>query len=305
MEFLVALMVGILFYLLARQLLYRGKLRLSESEKRVAGAYSVQHILVTADPKSPEYKLAAAGIRTTNVPLTWLAVQWGGVLAALAMTVGFGFPPLVIGGAALLGLIAPRKWLDDKIKDRGRRIDADLPQVYVELLSILRANPDVASALGEVAAGLEEEKGPGPLSDELRLTASEAGSANVGRESAMRNLQQRAPSISLANLGLLLERFAQTGAGQGGSFFEAFMAGANNVQGILEARQKAQSKAAEQMQSAKIIPVMLAGAIMFFMNDVAFRASFQTTLVQAVLAGAVVIMYVGYMVMSDIAKEAV
>ena len=59
------------------------------------------------------------------------------------------------------------------------------------------------------------------------------------------------------------------------------------------------------MQSARIIPVLLAGALMFFMNDPAFRASFQMPLVQIVLAGAVAVMYVGYTIMSDIAKEAV
>ena len=90
-----------------------------------------------------------------------------------------------------------------------------------------------------------------------------------------------------------------------GTLFEAFMAGATNVQSILEARQRAQSKAAEQMQSARIIPALLAGALMFFMNDPAFRASFQMPVVQIALAGAVVVMYVGYTVMTDIAKEAV
>ena len=305
MELLIALLAALLAFVLAYHLFYRRRLTQSQAQKRAAEAYELPSVLAGADPKSPEYKLAAAGIRTGNPQLTWLLLNWGPGLAAVAVALGLGFPALVALGAGLLGFIAPRKWLDDRIKDRGRRIDADLPQVYVELLSILRANPDVAQALAEVADGLEQEKGPGPLSAELRLTASEAASGSVGREQALRNLQQRAASVSLANLGLLLERFAQTGAGQGGSFFEAFMSGASNVQSILEARQRAQSKAAEQMQSAHIIPVLLAGALMFFMNDPAFRASFQMPMVQIVLAGAVAVMYVGYTIMSDIAKEAV
>ena len=83
------------------------------------------------------------------------------------------------------------------------------------------------------------------------------------------------------------------------------MAGASNVQSILEARQKAQSKAAEQMQSARIIPVLLVLTLFFFMNDASFRASFKTPLVQIALGGAAAIMYVGYLVMGDMAREAV
>jgi Flp pilus assembly protein TadB len=305
MEFLIALLIGLLVYLIAYNLLYRSQLRLTDAEKRVNAAFDTEAVLREANPKSPEYKLAAAGLRTTSPQLTWLLLTWGPGLVLLAAALAFGLPPLVAGGLALVGLVAPRSWLDGRIKDRGRRIDADLPQVYVELLAILRANPDIASALAEVAEGLEQEKGPGPITSELRLTASEAASSSVGREQALRNLQERAASVSLANLGLLLERFAQTGAGHGGSFFEAFMAGASNVQSILEARQKAQSKAAEQMQSARLIPVLLVLTLFFFMNDASFRASFKTPLVQIALAGAAGIMYVGYLVMGDMAREAV
>ena len=45
--------------------------------------------------------------------------------------------------------------------------------------------------------------------------------------------------------------------------------------------------------------------LFFFMNDASFRASFKTPLVQIALGGAAVIMYVGYLVMSDMAREAV
>lgn len=305
MELLIAGLIALATFSLAYNLLYRRQVLRSEAEKRVASAYSVQQILSEADPKSPEYRLAAAGIQTRNPRLTWLLLHYGPAAAALVVTLGVGMPPFVALGAALLGFIAPRQWLDGRVKSRGRRLEADLPQVYVELLAILRANPDVAAALSEVAAGLEREKGPNPMSDELRQTALEAASSNIGREQAFRNLQMRAASVSLANLGLLLERFAQTGAGSGGAFFEAFVAGAGNVQSILEARQKAQAKAAEQMQSARIVPVLLAITLLFFMGDVTFRTSFQLPIVQIALAGAAVVMYLGYVVMSDMAREAV
>ena len=233
-------------------------------------------------------------------------LQWGPAAVALMGGLLIGLPVMLVAGLALVALAAPQMWLDGQIKDRGRQLDRELPQVYVELLATLRANPDIAAALAETAQGLELEKGPTAMSAELQLTATEAASSNIGREQALRNLQQRAASVSLANLGLLLERFAQTGAAaEGGSFFEAFVQGASNVQSILEARQKAQSKAAEQLGSARIIPVLLAGTLLFFMNDAAFRASFRLPMVQLILGGAVVVMFVGYIIMSDMAREAV
>ena len=305
MELIIASLVGLLGFVAGYQLLYRRQLNLSRTEKRVADAYAVQAVLNQADPKSPEHRLAAAGLRSANPRLTWLLLNFGPAPALALIAALAGFPPLVVLGAVGVGLIAPDQWLSGRAKERGRRIDQELPQVYVELLAILRANPDIASALTEVADGLEQEKGPSALSTELRLAAQEAALASVGRAQAMQNLQARAASISLANLGLLLERFAQTGAGQGGGFFEAFAAGAANVQSILEARQKAQSKATESLQSARIVPMLLAATLLFFMNDAAFRASFKLPLVQVVLAAAVVSMYLGYLIMSDMVREAV
>lgn len=305
MELLIASLTGLLGFVLGYQLLYRRQLSLNRAEKRVADAYAVQAVLTQADPKSPEYRLAAAGLRPSNPRLTWLLLNFSPAPALALIAALVGFPPLVVLGAALLGLIAPGQWLNSRAKERGRRIDQDLPHVYVELLAILRASPDIAPALAEIADGLEQEKGPSALSAELRLAAQEAASASVGRVQALQNLQARAASVSLANLGLLLERFAQTGAGQGGSFFEAFAAGAANVQSILEARQRAQAKAAESLQSARLVPMLLAATLLFFMSDPAFRASFSLPIVQLILAGSAVVMYLGYLLMGDMVREAV
>jgi hypothetical protein len=150
---------------------------------------------------------------------------------------------------------------------------------------------------------LELEKGDvTPLSLELRLTAAEMVNPDIGREEGLRRLQKRAATTSLSNLGMLLERFSQTG---GDRFHASFETASQNVQGILDARQKARAKAAEQIQSARIIPLLLAVTLFFFMNDPGFRTSFETPLVQMALAGAVLIMFVGYSIMTDIAKEAV
>src|SRR5262249_27790608 len=157
-----------------------------------------------------------------------------------------------------------RRWLSGRAKQRGRRIDEELPTTYARLGSTLRASPDVAMALHEIADSLEVGKGPTPLSTELQLTALEATAAEIGREEALRRLQWRAASISLANLGLLLERFGQTSGGDGGKFFDTFQTAAENVQSIIEARQRAQAKSAEQMQAARIVPALLILTLIFF-----------------------------------------
>lgn len=264
---------------------------------------TVDDALDKVDPTSAEYKLAQAGIHTTNPTLTLMLLNWGPAVAIPVLAVGIGFPFAIAVAGSLIGFIAPRRWLENRIKDRGRRIDEEIPKAYVRLLSVLRASPDPSSALNEVADTLELEKdGPTPLSIEFRVTAAEMVNPDIGREEGLRRLQKRAATVSLSNLGMLLERFAQTG---GDRFYASFETASQNVQGILDARQKARAKAAEQIQSARIIPVLLAVTLLFFMNDSGFRGSFQMPLVQIALAGAVLVMFVGYSIMTDIAKEAV
>ena len=305
MEALIASLIALLAFVLAYRLLYQRQAARNEAEKRVAAAFTLPVEEPAPNPKGPAQQLAAAGVRTEHPELVWAALIWGPGVAAFAVALAAGFPLPVVLGVAGIALVAPRQWLAGRAKDRGRQIDQDLPQAYVELLSILRASPDVAAALAEVAAGLEQAKGPTALSAELRLTAQEAALGNIGRGQALQNLQARSASVSLANLGLLLERFNQTGAGQGDSFFEAFATGAGNVQSILEARQRAQAKAAESLQSARLVPVLLGLTLLFFMSDPGFQGAFALPLVQLILAGALVVMYAGYLIMADMAREAV
>jgi hypothetical protein len=299
------LLIACAAFVAAHHLLYRRQLARSQAAGRVAAAFDVPSVLATADPKSVEYRLAEAGLQTDSPQFTWLLINWFPAIAALTICLGAGLPIAVTAGVALVALVAPRRWLSGRAKQRGRRIDEELPSTYARLGAILRASPDVAGALEEVAVSLEVGKGPTPLSGELRRTAAEATASEIGREEALRGLQRRAASISLANLGLMLERFGQTVAGQGGSFYDAFQTAAENVQSILEARQRAQAKAAEQMQAARIVPALLLVTLFFFTRDPGFRASFQVPLVQLALAAAAVMMYAGYNLMADMAREAV
>ena len=308
MEYIIALLIALLAFALGYTLVYRGQLTAARSQQQLGKSYEQPDAVApTVDTGSIEYKLAQAGVRTANPPLTWALLHWGPAAACLAVSLFAGMPLTVALAAGAIGFIAPRQWLGGRIKDRGRRMDGEMPKAYVSLLSVLSANPDVGLAMTEVADTLElEHGGPTPLSTEFRITVSEMADNQIGREEGLRRMQKRAASVSLSNLGLLLERFAQTAAGGGGSrFYSAFETAAQNVQGILDARGRAQAKAAEQIQSARIIPGLLAATMLFFMNDVSFAASFRLPMVQIALAATVVVMFVGYGIMSDIAKEAV
>ncbi len=303
MEYIIALPIASLAFTVAYNLLYRQRLTSSRASKQLHDTVKLDDSPDTVDPASAEYKLAQAGIRAANPGVTMTLLFWGPALAIFLVAVGAGFPLAIAVAGSFIGLLAPRRWLEGRIKDRGRRIDEEIPKAYVRLLSVLRASPDTASALNEVADTLELEKGsPTPLSIEFRVTAAEMVNPDIGREEGLRRMQKRAATTSLANLGMLLERFAQTG---GDRFYASFETASQNVQGILDARQKARAKAAEQIQSARIIPGLLAVTLLFFMNDPGFRTSFQMPLVQIALAGAVLVMFAGYSIMTDIAKEAV
>lgn len=304
MSLLIALLIALTVFLMGYQFIYRAGVLRSEFERAAANKDQVEQIaLPEADPKTPEYQLAAAGIRTGNPRLMLQAIYYGPALFIFLGSLAFGLPILIAIMLSVIGYIAPRRWISGQIKDRGRRIDEELPMAYVRLASILRANPDVTIALLETANAIEVERGGlvTPLSAELRFTAAEM-QGESGRAEALKRLQKRAPTYSLSNLGLLLERLTETGSS--GRFFTAFESAAGNVQAILEARNKAKAKAGEQMQMARLLPLLMAGMTFMFLNDPSFRTSFDDVFVQLALAGAVVMMFIGYNVMTDIAQSA-
>ena len=89
----------------------------------------------------------------------------------------------------------------------------------------------------------------------------------------MRDLAKRSPSLSLANIASLLESYQRAGGGQ---YAQVFSETATSIQRILAVRTHAQAKAAQPLQSARLIPVMLGLVILAMMGDPATRASFRS-----------------------------
>ncbi len=304
MEFLIALLIALAVFLALYNLFFRSRLLASQVAKRLDATLAApDKSLNEIDTNSPEYKLAQAGVRAGAPQLVWFALVWGVPLVVVGVSVALGLPLIISIAAGVLGLFAPRQWLTGRIRDRGRRMDEEIPSAYVRLLSILRASPDVAQSLLEVADGFELEKNsPTLLSEEFRLTASQMNDGRIGREQALRNLQLRAASVSLANLGLLLERFSQTG---GDRFYPAFETAAHNVQAILTTRGQAKAKASQQMMTVYFTPVIIGGILLMLMNDPLLGKVVQLPGTQLLIGLAAVLMFIGFNVASAMVKEAV
>jgi hypothetical protein len=70
---------------------------------------------------------------------------------------------------------------------------------------------------------------------------------------------------------------------------------ATSIQRIIAVRTHAQAKAAQPLQSARLIPAMLGGVLLVMMSDPVTRASFREPMVQIVMALAIGVMVVGYL----------
>ena len=107
-------------------------------------------------------------------------------------------------------------------------------------------------------------------------------------------------SPSLATVAFQLQRYAERGSG---SFSEAFTGAAENLHKILEGRNKAEAKSSEAMGAIKIIPLMLAVVMCYFLNDPSMRGTFQSPMVQIFLVALAGWMGVGYWFMKSTIEE--
>jgi Flp pilus assembly protein TadB len=113
---------------------------------------------------------------------------------------------------------------------------------------------------------------------------------------ALRHLSQRSPSLSLANVALLLESFHRAGGGQ---YADVVSETALAIQNIIAIRNHASAKASQSLQAAKMIPPILGFVLFIMMTDPVTRDSFHMPLAQIVIALAMGVMLAGYLVMRN------
>jgi len=254
---------------------------------------SVEHLDgFTNLPKSSlEYRLMEAQVKLAPTQFVLLALGLG-IFGTIFSWLFFipGLPSLAIGGVLAY---LPFGYIQEKRRGRGRLIDEKLAIALSRITPGLQVNRGLDDVLEEVARSLDSE-GSNPLSPELLLTANEMRTRNV--ELALRNLARRSASLSLSNVAMLLESYQRAGGGQ---YAQVFGETATSIQRIIAVRTHAQAKAAQPLQSARLIPVMLGIVLLVMMSDPVTRASFSEPLVQLVMALAIGVMGIGYLIMRN------
>jgi tight adherence protein B len=290
----IIVLIGVLCGVIVLYLAYPQK----RSVGRLAELYSVDSLRTLSDlnPNSLEYRLMASGINYR--PVTWqlLCLSAGTAAAAVTWLVLPGLPALVVGGIAYY---LPNAWLDDKVKSRGREIDKCLPIAIGRIAAGLLAGGSVPDVLQQVGQSLQIEAA-NPLTPELMLTATELRTKD--RREALRNLAQRSPSVSLANLAQLLEGYSEAG---GARYASVLMDISQRVQQILIARNRAQAKAGDSVVSTRVLPGVLLLIIVYLSSDPMVQQSLHAFPVQIAIALTMAAMIIGYFVMRSMVLEAV
>lgn len=290
----IIVLIGVLCGVIVLYLVYPQK----RSVGRLAELYSVDSLRTLSDlsPNSLEYRLMASGINYR--PVTWqlLCLSAGIAAAAVTWLVLPGLPALVVGGIAYY---LPNAWLDDKVKSRGREIDKCLPIAIGRIAAGLLAGGSVPDVLQQVGQSLQIEAA-NPLTPELMLTATELRTKD--RREALRNLAQRSPSVSLANLAQLLEGYTEAG---GARYASVLMDISQRVQQILIARNRAQAKAGDSVVSTRVLPGVLLLIIVYLSSDPMVQQSLHAFPVQIAIALTMAAMIIGYFVMRSMVLEAV
>jgi Flp pilus assembly protein TadB len=93
---------------------------------------------------------------------------------------------------------------------------------------------------------------------------------------------------------MLLESYLRAGGGQ---YATVVSDAAVQIQRVISVRNHARAKAAQALQSAKLIPIIMLGVLVMMASDPATSESFRTGAVQVVIAVAMGIMLLGFLQM--------
>ncbi len=244
-------------------------------------------------------QLAAAGL--TLEPTTFSLIRAACAALAFGLTTLLGLPLVIKLVAVIAGWLAPRLWLVQRRRARERSIDDDLPAALSGLaasLSISNSLSDALQAAAEAVSPASDEQ-PRLLAVLLRrvITAVQAG---TGMPTALRDLQHRSPSLTLALLAFNLRMYDTTGEAK---FTRQIIDTAARVRTLLDGRKRARAYAA----SAQSVVLLIVGltVLMFALafQDPAFAAYYQSargTLALLVIGG---IMAAGYWSMQRLLDE--
>jgi len=294
---LVTIATGLLLY----HLVLERQVMASRHEKALARAMGQDdEDLFDEEKLSPiERKMLAAGWDwgdNARVKLYGLMAALGfGVLVTGAL---LSLPPILTLFAAGLAAYAPRWYLDNREKSRGIAIEKDLPLALSRMAGLLGIQPDVAQVLTLTANSLSPERET-VLAGELRRTVAQMRS--LGDDAALRALERRSPSPSLAQLAVALRIYAKAG----GEFSRVMAEAADHAREIIDGRNAAVAKAGEAAVAAKALPLLLLGGTIFLAQDPQFAAFYRSTLGQIIVAVVIGMMIFGYITIQRMIDEVV
>jgi Flp pilus assembly protein TadB len=236
---------------------------------------------------SLERKLAEAGWRLTKTQFRLAGIGLGLTGALLAWRFFIpGLPALAIGGMLFY---LPTLTLNERALSRGLRMDEHLPLALSRIAAGLQAGRGLDEVLETTGKSLP---GNSPLAGELVKSAQDIRTGDA--QEAMKKLAVRSASPSLANVAMLLESYLRAGGGQ---YAQVVSEAAVQIQRVISVRNHARAKAAQALQSAKLIPLIMLGVLVMMASDPATAESFRTGTVQFVIAVAMGVMLLGFLQM--------
>jgi pilus assembly protein TadC len=240
-------------------------------------------------------QLAEAGLSLSVSRFYWISAGLG--LAGLALGWIFfipGLPSLLLGAAFAY---APTLYIRDRIATRALRLDEDLPVTLARISVGLETQTTLETVFEDAARHLQPGR---PLAAELFRTAQEL--RTEGPSSAFAKLAARSQSVSLSNAAMLLQSLSRAGSSQ---LAQAVSSSAVDIQRMIEVRNQARTKAAQAMQAAVLLPLIMLFILITMTADPAVSASFREPLVQVVIAAAMLAMGAGYLFMRDQVRRVV
>ncbi len=261
----------------------RAQRRLQKAETPIAQEDSLLHL----PAGSLERKLLEAGLpwSTFQFRLGSLVLGLAGIFLAWQFFVP-GLPALVAG---LMLAFAPNAYLNERALSRGLHLDEHLPLALSRIAAGLQAGRGLDEVLETTGRSLPEGS---PLTEELVKGARYIRTGDA--KEAMRKLSERSASSSLANVGMLLESYLRAGGGQYGIVVSE---AAVQIQRVIAVRNHARAKAAQALQTARLIPLIMGGVLVIMAGDPATAESFLTPAVQIVVAVTMGVMLLGFLSM--------
>jgi Flp pilus assembly protein TadB len=222
-------------------------------------------------------------------------LRLAGVVLGALVAPALGMPFLVGLFLAVAAWFGPAWWVRDRVRRRGIQIEKELPAALSRLAALLPLVTSMPQLLAMVAESLTSVNPKSPLAAELRRGAAELRDRGAA---ALADLEARAPSPALATLAFNLRVYLAAGGEQAALMAEA----ADRLQRIIAGRNTARAKASGAMTVAKMLPLLLAGATLFTLQDPLIKAFYQSALGQLVIIGVAGMMFAGYQVMRRIVE---